>query len=248
MKISLNAGRLGVWLLMALLLACAAVACGEEAPRKAVYLTFDDGPKEDTPELIALLEELDVPATFFFVGAKVKAFPEQGRLVHEKGYAIGCHTNYHEYSRLKKETGYVERDYQGFLKVMREYVDADFTTDLYRFPGGSTSYPARRRRAVVDMGCAWFDWNSLTGDTYSGVDAQDIFDLVVKEAGDDEVVILLAHEGKKHTREALPQIVAHFRERGYEFRMLSTGAEDRELLARCPANMGLPETAQTQEE
>ena len=52
---------------------------------KYVALTFDDGPKKDTPELLETLSELDVPATFFLVGLGVRAFPEYARQIVQAG-------------------------------------------------------------------------------------------------------------------------------------------------------------------
>lgn len=225
--------------LCALALMLPSVALAE----KVVYLTFDDGPKKDTPELLALLDELDVPATFFFMGLSVRAFPEHAKMVVEAGYPVGCHTMGHSPGRMR-EYGehYVRRDIGRFMEEMRTLVDENFTTDLYRFPGGSSSYPARLKKAVTQEGLAWFDWNAMTGDTLPGMTEEKIFDYVVKTAAKEEVVILLAHEGKPRTRAALPAIVAHFRERGFEFRALTTA--ERETLARCPAMMRLPEAAE----
>ena len=76
-------------LILALLCPCLA---GAEIPQKVVYLTFDDGPKATTPELLELLKELDVPATFFLVGMKIRAFPEEARMLAASGHALGCHT------------------------------------------------------------------------------------------------------------------------------------------------------------
>ena len=61
---------LSVFLLLALLLPAVPAGAQDpaEPPQKVVYLTFDDGPKADTPELLAVLEALDVPATFFLMG------------------------------------------------------------------------------------------------------------------------------------------------------------------------------------
>ena len=59
-------------------------------------------------------------------------------------------------------------------------------------------------------------------------------------AGDSDVIILLAHEGKKKTRDALAGIVGHYRSLGYEFRVLSTDEAERAILERCPAPMRLP--------
>lgn len=212
----------------------------QEAPKKYVYLTFDDGPKEDTPELLKLLEELDVPATFFFVGAKVHHFPEMARLVYEKGYTIGCHSYYHSYNRLR-DREYLRKDYNKFLAIMREIVDPAFDTKLYRFPGGSTSYPARTRRFVAnELGLAWFDWNAMTNDTAANKTSEDLYRYAVRGAADEEVVILLAHEGIYRTREMLPKLVQYFRDRNFEFRTLSLEEEELAILARSTAKMMLP--------
>ncbi|MBQ2947583.1 MAG: polysaccharide deacetylase family protein [Clostridia bacterium] len=246
-------------LLLLLALCLALPALGEEAakgnadamqetPKKYVYLTFDDGPKADTPELLALLEELDVPATFFFVGAKVHHFPEMARLVYEKGYTIGCHSYYHAYNRLR-DREYLQKDYDKFIGIMREIVDPAFDTKLYRFPGGSTSYPAKTRRFVADeLGLAWFDWNAMTNDTAANKTSEDLYRYAVRGAADEEVVILLAHEGIYRTREMLPDLVQYFRDRGFEFRSLSLEQEDRDILARSTAKMMLPGEGDAAEE
>ena len=235
-----------VLLLLALCMALPAVACAEEAQtQRVVYLTFDDGPKKDTPELLALLEELDVPATFFLVGLSVRAFPEYAKMIVDAGYTVGCHSMTHSYSRLKSGTDYVGRDLTRFTELMRETVGGDFSTDLYRFPGGSSSYASRTKTFVRDQGYAWFDWNVMTGDAqYTFKSDQAMLDYTLSQVKDKEVIILLMHEAKVRTRRILPELVAYFRENGYTFRALSTGEEDRAILERCGAHMMLPETAQ----
>ena len=235
-----------VLLLLALCMALPAMACAEEAqPQRVVYLTFDDGPKKDTPELLALLEELDVPATFFLVGLSVRAFPEYAKMIVDAGYTVGCHSMTHSYSRLKSGTDYVGRDLTRFTELMRETVGEDFSTDLYRFPGGSSSYASGTKTFVRDQGYAWFDWNVMTGDAqYTFKSDAEMLDYTLSQVKDKEVIILLMHEAKERTRRILPELVAYFRENGYAFRALSTGEEDRAILSRCGAHMMLPETAQ----
>lgn len=233
-------------LLLALCLMLPALAIAEEAqPQRVVYLTFDDGPKKDTPELLALLEELDVPATFFLVGLSVRAFPEYAKMIVDSGYTVGCHSMTHSYSRLKSGTDYVGRDLTRFTELMRETVGEDFSTDLYRFPGGSSSYASRTKTFVRDQGYAWFDWNVMTGDAqYTFKSDAEMLSYTLSQVKDKEVVILLMHEAKERTRRILPELVAYFRENGYTFRALSTGEEDRAILERCGAHMMLPATAQ----
>ena len=240
-----------VFLLLACVLCAAGCALAEEttaADRKVVYLTFDDGPKSDTLELLKILREENVPATFFFVGNKVRKFPEEARQVYLDGHKIASHSMKHSSKTLKVSQLYVEKDYREFLEVMREIVDPAFTTDIFRFPGGSTGYSRESHKWVRSAGLAWFDWNALTADTEAGKTAQDLYDFAVKPTADEEVVILLAHEGIKRTQQILPDLIAFYRDNGYEFRTLSTSAEDRALYERGPANMMLPPMAEEQEE
>jgi len=244
--------KLTALLLVCWLLACmAGAAAGEaaatepeaapELPQKVVYLTFDDGPKADTPELVALLDELDVKATFFFVGLAVRAFPENAKLVVDAGHTIGCHSMAHSPSMLKDDADFVGRDIRRFVDEMREHTDPEFTTDLYRFPGGSSSYKKKTKKAVLGEGFSWFDWNSLSGDTHSGVTAKDIYESAIKTGRDEDVIIVLMHEQKAKTRAMLPDLVAYYRERGYVFRTLSTSEEEKKILARCSAKMEFPD-------
>jgi len=63
--------------------------------RRAIALTFDDGPSESTPELLAILARYDAPATFFQCGANVRRLPAIAREVTAAGHEIGNHTDTH---------------------------------------------------------------------------------------------------------------------------------------------------------
>lgn len=234
--------RILTLLLLALCMAgtAGAASAQEDEPRRVVYLTFDDGPKKDTPELLELLDELDVPATFFLVGAGVRAFPENTKMILDAGHAVGSHSMNHSLKRLDS-TEYLAQDLRNFTDTMRELVDPEFSTDLFRFPGGSTIYSKSTKEFVRDSGYAWFDWNMMTGDAQYKFDSNaDMFRYTTKQLGNKDVVILLMHEAKTRTRKILPELVEFFRERGYEFRKLSTDPEDAEILSRCSANLMLP--------
>ncbi|MFJ9694325.1 polysaccharide deacetylase family protein [Kitasatospora sp. NPDC101183] len=76
----------------ALGLAAPAVAAAPPAPPKVVYLTFDDGPGPNTPQVLAVLAKYGVPATFFEVGQNVAASPATTRQVARQGESVQNHT------------------------------------------------------------------------------------------------------------------------------------------------------------
>ncbi len=61
----------------------------------AIALTFDDGPSESTPELLAVLAESRARATFFQCGVNVQRLPEVARQVADAGHEIGNHSQTH---------------------------------------------------------------------------------------------------------------------------------------------------------
>ncbi len=65
------------------------------AARRAIALTFDDGPSESTPALLRMLADQDVPATFFQCGGNVERLPEIARDVARSGHEIGNHSQTH---------------------------------------------------------------------------------------------------------------------------------------------------------
>ena len=57
-----------------------------------VCLTFDDGPNpESTPDILELLEDLGVKATFFLIGENVKKYPDLYHKIIKQGHEIGDH-------------------------------------------------------------------------------------------------------------------------------------------------------------
>src|SRR5262249_126178 len=66
-------------------------------PRERVlYLTFDDGPNPHTTErIVRILEQSEVPATFFMVGRHVERVPHVAHRVAQGGFGIGNHTHTH---------------------------------------------------------------------------------------------------------------------------------------------------------
>ena len=66
-----------------------------------VYLTFDDGPDPEwTPRILDMLDEADVKATFFVIGALATQHPGIVRQIEARGHEVGNHSFSHPHPRL----------------------------------------------------------------------------------------------------------------------------------------------------
>ena len=89
------------------------------ATRRAVALTFDDGPSESTGEILALLSRFGARATFFQCGANAERLPEAALAVSRAGHEIGNHTYSHSALWLRSP-GFIEAEVARAQQVLTE--------------------------------------------------------------------------------------------------------------------------------
>lgn len=85
---------------------------------KEVYLTFDDGPSHNTPQVLDILDKYNVKATFFVTGENAR-YQSYIRTAYLKGHAIGAHSYTHKYSIYQSEETYFE-DLGNIEKIIKE--------------------------------------------------------------------------------------------------------------------------------
>lgn len=110
----------------------------EESAQKIAYLTFDDGPSEQTILVLDILKEENIHATFFLIGEEIT--PEREAIVKrmvEEGHTIGLHTYCHDYDVIYRSVDDFLADYEKLYQ--RLYEVAGLTPSIFRFPGGSTN-------------------------------------------------------------------------------------------------------------
>ena len=192
---------------------------------KVVYLTFDDGPCAYTKTLLDVLAKYNVKATFFVVDKGTNNNKIMQRIV-EEGHAIGVHSLTHDY-----DTIYVNEDaYLQDFNAMRQiiYDQTGVWTTLFRFPGGSSngvskSYNevpgimTRLTKLMTDMGYQYFDWNVSSGDAGGVKTADGVFSNVVSGIQKHNVSVVLQHDIKKYSVEAVERIIIWGLENGYTF-------------------------------
>ncbi len=127
---------------------------------KVIALTFDDGPWKDTSvQMLDILKENEIKATFFWVGTSLQENPEIAKRVVESGHAIGNHTWHHWYKQMDAATAKSEIDRTADLI----YKTTGVKTTLFRPPGGYlnnglVAYAKSQNYAIVM-------WSQTSADT-----------------------------------------------------------------------------------
>ena len=194
---------------------------------KQVYLTFDDGPSRDvTPQILDILKENDVKATFFVLGARVDLYPDTLKREFAEGHYIANHGYSHDYKRVYESKDTVYQEYVECENSIKGALgNPDFNTYLFRFPGGSSgghyeSIKAEARQLFLNYGVAYTNWNCLTGDAENKKTKEACMQEMLDTKGDKNSIILLMHDAndKHQTVDALPEIIQYYKNEGYTFK------------------------------
>ncbi|MEG4500562.1 polysaccharide deacetylase family protein [Microcoleus sp. F10-C6] len=182
-----------------------------DSQHKAIALTFDDGPwPKTTTQILDILKENNIKATFFWVGRYLQSYPEIGKQVAAAGHAIGNHTWNHEY--LKYNEYGAAREIDRTSSLIEDLTGIQ--TSMFRPPGGIlnnglVAYAQKKNYAVVMWSADSFDWRTLT---------ESLIDNVMRQANSGGIVLM--HDGggnRARTVKALPDIIARLRKEGYSF-------------------------------
>lgn len=199
-----------------------------EEPTKVVYLTFDDGPSENTDKVLKILKKYDAKATFFVTGNNQK-YNDSIRKAEKQGNTIALHTYTHDYATVYSSTEAYFNDLQQISDMVKQITGK--APKYIRFPGGSSNMVSanysqgimsKLDSMVHERGYEYFDWNCSSGDAASNsVPAQTIVDNSTNCNFDQ--IMLLFHDSspKTSTVEALPAIIENYKSRGYVFKAIS---------------------------
>ena len=183
-----------------------------------VYLTFDDGPSKWTPQVLDVLKEYGVPATFFVLGKQAEANEETIRRIVSEGHALGNHTYDHKYDDLYGSFDSFWEQTERTNDVLEQITGE--RVSLLRAPGGTaTNFDAFYFYYLERAGYKIHDWNVDSGDSKRrGVPASEIVANVKRTKLSHEMNVLL-HDGAGHeeSAKALPDIIEYFQAKGYRF-------------------------------
>lgn len=193
---------------------------------KRAFLTFDDGPSQNTETILQILNQYQVKASFFVLGTQVEKKPELVKKIYEQGNFIGNHGYSHNYSAIYSSPQAVLDEYNHTNTLIQQALgDTNFNSHLFRFPGGLVGgkyadIKSQAKDLLEQNEIFQVDWNALTGDSEKvNPTPEELMTNLQKTTDGKNSVVILMHDApvKKVTAEALPQIISYLREQGYEF-------------------------------
>lgn len=195
----------------------AAAIWGGLPSEKVVALTFDDGPKPGMTEpLLEILAKERVPATFFVIGRHISDYPDLARLIVSAGMELANHSYTHSnLTRLSEDQ--VARELMQTQAAIQAATGK--TPRFVRPPGGNwNNKVAEVARQWGLTPCMW------TVDVYGSevVGAQQVADAVLAQVRPGSIILM--HNGKMSTLQALPTILRELKKRGYAFATVDTMA------------------------
>ncbi len=180
--------------------------------QRVIALTFDDGPGPSTPQVLSVLAQEDVPATFFEIGDGVAAYPQYTRMVAAAGDPVEDHTWSHPDLTtipVSQFPAQIDRTQQEVQSVIGE------TPTCVRPP--YDAWDATVLDQIAARGLTTMSY-SIDPRDWSDPGVETIVDRVVGGASPDAVVDL--HDGsgdRSETVTALPEIIDNLRAEGYSF-------------------------------
>jgi len=196
---------------------------GDYKISKYVYLTFDDGPTIVTDVLLDVLKTENVRATFFIVGKEIVGNELILKRIYNEGHGIGLHTYSHNFKKIYRSTEEFVNEMKKTSNIIEEITGS--TPKIIRFPGGSSKrLNAFTLTNLHKNNFKVYDWNVNLCD---GVNPNLSVSQLIKNSkiikGNKNVAIILMHcnSNNKNTVKALPCIIKHYRDLGYEFRAIT---------------------------
>jgi peptidoglycan/xylan/chitin deacetylase (PgdA/CDA1 family) len=186
-----------------------------------IYLTFDDGPSEFTPQLLKVLEKYNVKATFFVVGTMSLEYLDE---IAAGGHTIGIHSDTHDYESIYSSDEAFLKD----MQTLREKIHdrTGIYTNILRFPGGSSNTISKRlckgimtrlTQTLTAQGYRIFDWNVDSKDAGGATTTEEVVENVINGIKKRPVSVVLQHDIRKFSVDAVEQIIIWGLDNGYTF-------------------------------
>ena len=187
-----------------------------KSDKKAIYLTFDDGPHPlITPKILEILRNYNAKATFFCLGYNVKNYPETFELIKKEGHSVGNHTFNHENGWKTDTNAYVKSVF-----ASNELINSN----LFRPPYGKIKYSQLKKLGIQTRHSTSLHviaWTVIAYDWDHALSQEDVYNNVIKNADDGDIVTF--HDSLKaynNMINALPRVLDYYTKKGFIFKAL----------------------------
>lgn len=176
-----------------------------------LFLTFDDGPiPELTPQILKILDEFDVKASFFCVGENVFKYPDLFNEIIKRGHTIGNHTFNHLNGWKTNNDEYLTNINKANVLIHSE---------LFRPPYGKV-----RISQLNEIKKQYFTilWSVLSGDFDINLSKEECLQNVKENTTDGAIIVF--HDNIKSSERVLytlPRFIEHFINKGFKFETIS---------------------------
>ena len=190
---------------------------------KVVYLTFDDGPGPYTEKLLDILDRYNVKVTFFVTNGK----PDYQNLIAkeaQRGHTVAIHSASHDYAKIYQSVDTYFADFDEMNSIITAQTGK--AADLVRFPGGSSNTISKKYCygimsqlvcAVEERGFRYCDWNVSSGDAGGTTSTSQVVANVIEGIKSNNVSVVLQHDIKNFSVDAVEQIIQWGLSEGYTF-------------------------------
>ncbi len=199
---------------------------------KTVFLTFDDGPSENTYDILYILDKHNIKATFFMSAGKTERCEEQMRAVAEAGHSIGVHSFSHDTDVIYSSAKEYLDDFYVTCKMINDA--SGVMPTIYRMPDSSSASPevlAEIKSEMERRGFTHFGYNAESGDRSADKSWQHIYDTVLEnvckntQAGRASVVHLHDSADDYTTVLTTEDIIKKLKAEGFSFGALDSSAD-----------------------
>lgn len=210
-----------------------------EGQTQKVYLTFDDGPSENTAKILDILKEKNIKATFFVIGKEDEESKALYQRIIAEGHTLGMHSFTHKYSVIYDSLDSFEEDVNHLQSYLAEITGVE--PSIMRFPGGSSNQVSNIDmtefiRYLNQEGITYYDWNVASGDaTSQAYTADELVQNVITDVEKYDTSIVLMHDAatKGTTVDALGPMIDQLEAMGVELLPID---ENTKLIQHIPAD------------
>jgi peptidoglycan-N-acetylglucosamine deacetylase len=178
-----------------------------ETEQKTVFLTFDDGPgQQTTPEVLEILEKFNAKATFFCLGRNVEMHPSACETIKKSGHALGNHT-YSHLNGWKTHT----KNYISDIEKSNDIINSP----LFRPPYGRikpSQIKILKKKYLIVM------WSILTGDFDINISEEKCLQNSLRTIKPGSIIVF--HDSVKAIKKVskvLPEFIRQVNDMGYSF-------------------------------